>query len=343
MKKLNSVSIVLTEKCNMSCKFCYEKNQSSKTMSLDTLINTIDFLNQLRNEDKFNIMWFGGEPLLVPDLMKKGIEYTKKTMGNMVSHLVSTNGTHWNENIRQIFLDNPKLKLQVSWMGLPEFQDSERGQSELVEKNIKRIVNEIPNDLQFQIQAIPKNIPKLEESIEYMVNIIGNRGIIYLRPVLEDPGWTAELIKEFERKFTNILSKYSRRFKKFPEAKKGLLASDIYCHLGKGFVSVTPDGDIYTCHRLIFHRDNIFKMGDVNTGFTESNSVIDFLKSDEHTRDSTKCSNCSAYNYCYICPASHYGETGNLFEPTKQMCDVNKAVANAFRMQIQNEILLESY
>ena len=40
MKK--TVMLTVTEKCNLSCVYCYEQNKSLKTMKLETALEIID-------------------------------------------------------------------------------------------------------------------------------------------------------------------------------------------------------------------------------------------------------------------------------------------------------------
>ena len=61
-KKQRNISIIVTERCNLSCVYCYEHNKSAKQMTFEIAKKIID--EELTNLDKYEYMidFFGGEP-----------------------------------------------------------------------------------------------------------------------------------------------------------------------------------------------------------------------------------------------------------------------------------------
>ena len=75
-KKIKSVNILLTLKCDKSCWFCYQneerKESSTKTLSEKEITSFIDWvIKDKYKEDRICINFQGGEPLLELNLIKK--------------------------------------------------------------------------------------------------------------------------------------------------------------------------------------------------------------------------------------------------------------------------------
>lgn len=334
MQKINTASIILTESCNMACKFCYERSKIPAMMSKAMVKDTVDFLADRRNPDKLFLMWFGGEPLLAFDTLKCGLKYAEQVTSHNLTHLITTNGTIWNEEIKDLFMEHQNLNLQISWLGLPELQIQERGGTDAVEKNVKHIIKTIPNRIQIQIQVVPSVVPKLEECLDYIVNIVGDRCKIYIRPVPEAEGWFEEgILKEFETQMDAVCKKYGTVLKIVCDIQDDKTTDKRYCNVGKRLISITPTGDIYPCHRLYFQRNDALKLGNIKTGFVQS-AISDML--DVCTRDSMiGCTSCEAHDYCFVCPACNYESTGKFFTPTFQNCAVNKAFVSGLKSVIE--------
>ena len=64
------LNIIITERCNLKCPYCFQKEHHKKFMSLDTFKNIIDSADDNCNK---NIILFGGEPTLNKDFIKMAI------------------------------------------------------------------------------------------------------------------------------------------------------------------------------------------------------------------------------------------------------------------------------
>ena len=94
-RKIKTVTITLTQSCNLKCTYCYENNKSSKTMDFDTAKNIID--KEIQNREMFEgfeFDLFGGEPFLEFELIKQITEYVcEKLCGYPHTIFLTTNGT----------------------------------------------------------------------------------------------------------------------------------------------------------------------------------------------------------------------------------------------------------
>ena len=83
-----NLMLIVTEACNLRCSHCYEAQRGydkRKTMSWQTAKKAVDlFLKQVPPEiERTIITFFGGEPTLEFDIIKKVINYTRdhRTLG----------------------------------------------------------------------------------------------------------------------------------------------------------------------------------------------------------------------------------------------------------------------
>ena len=108
--KRKIITLTLTQKCNLSCVYCYENHKSSKMMRLETAKKIVDkelLLNDGYEEIEFD--FFGGEPFLNFSLIKEITDYIIHYVTNKkVLIFIVTNGTLLNDEIKQWLIENKK-------------------------------------------------------------------------------------------------------------------------------------------------------------------------------------------------------------------------------------------
>ena len=84
---IGTVALQVTQSCNLRCKYCiysenssiHQRTHSSKRMDWETVKKGIDFLwEHSIDSPKFNIGFYGGEPLLEYPLIKQAVAYAKE-------------------------------------------------------------------------------------------------------------------------------------------------------------------------------------------------------------------------------------------------------------------------
>lgn len=111
-KGSNTNIIVVTNKCNFNCTYCFEQNKIRKKdefiISKAEIEKYIDDIKQ--NEKNPVIVIFGGEPLLAWDRIEYIFEYAKKSRLNPW-YTMNTNGYRFkNANFFKRFCDNEVVK-----------------------------------------------------------------------------------------------------------------------------------------------------------------------------------------------------------------------------------------
>ena len=109
-----NVELSITEQCNLRCSYCYFRETHAKrcaVMSDEVMEASIRLAvkRSIETQDAFlNITFFGGEPLLRMDFIKKTVKFAKKLVKQNASKLkkdlkfmfsLDTNGTLLTEEI----------------------------------------------------------------------------------------------------------------------------------------------------------------------------------------------------------------------------------------------------
>lgn len=84
---LRQIVLEVTERCNLRCRYCTyneeyvsARNHGVNDMSLQVAYTAIDYLAAHGSKEEVFISFYGGEPLLMYDLIKKSVEYAQKTI-----------------------------------------------------------------------------------------------------------------------------------------------------------------------------------------------------------------------------------------------------------------------
>jgi len=133
--KYSSVSagftIIPTHACNLACKYCYQGHGDvlSSTMNEETLRRTIEFIKKnSMGRRSLGVNFYGGEPLLFPDIIFKVLEELKSFADEQNIQLSTTftsNGTLFTEEIVEK-LKNYNHEVQITLCGPKEIHDTIR-------------------------------------------------------------------------------------------------------------------------------------------------------------------------------------------------------------------------
>lgn len=77
LSRVKYAALNLTHNCNLRCTYCYAGAKQPKSMDMNTAISAIVFLANQADGD-CTITFFGGEPLLEFELIRKVVEYSEK-------------------------------------------------------------------------------------------------------------------------------------------------------------------------------------------------------------------------------------------------------------------------
>lgn len=157
-KRLSQLILQVTQQCNLRCEYCaysgiYEGNRThaNKNMDFETAKQAIDFFLAHSTENAESaIGFYGGEPLLRFDLIKKCVDYLEASVeGKKLQYVITTNGTLLTEDKMSFFVQHD-FSLSISLDGSKEEHDACRkfpngeGSFDIIINNIKKFEEKYP-------------------------------------------------------------------------------------------------------------------------------------------------------------------------------------------------------
>jgi len=90
-----NIFIYPTQQCNANCHYCYQREEKRTKMTKNTAEDVIRYIiGNVTLEDEIILRWFGGEPLLAPEIIDYISESLAKHFDNKLrfSSIITTNG-----------------------------------------------------------------------------------------------------------------------------------------------------------------------------------------------------------------------------------------------------------
>lgn len=126
-KSALNLTIAPTVSCNLRCPYCFETKKPSGVMSVEVADSIIKYIESHQDNKWVDITWFGGEPLLCPDIIEYILEKITGIEGKELrSHSIITNGTKLKNKAMEIFCKYPLSSLQITLDGMKTRHDSIR-------------------------------------------------------------------------------------------------------------------------------------------------------------------------------------------------------------------------
>lgn len=131
---INDITLQVTKDCNFKCRYCLyandtkvERNHEKINMRWDIAKKSIDFLyDHSKDSNIITISFYGGEPLLNYDLIKKVVEYSKSLYcTKKIEFLMTINGSLLNDEIIEFIVKN-NFMLTISIDGPENIQNRHR-------------------------------------------------------------------------------------------------------------------------------------------------------------------------------------------------------------------------
>jgi len=129
-KKISySMQIAITQQCNFRCTYCYEKH-TSLILSHEKQNAILNFIEKnIANWNSLSITWFGGEPLLEPEIIEylsKSIIFLCNKYSVKYSSIIVTNGYLLNKKNANILYTCQVKTAQITIDGDKKSHDQRR-------------------------------------------------------------------------------------------------------------------------------------------------------------------------------------------------------------------------
>lgn len=294
-----TATIFITDKCNLACKYCYEKDKATNinnTRNIDKFLNLILTNKRFSEFDSIVIDFIGGEALLEYSLMEYAMEafimkcksLNHKFLKNF-TFFVSTNGTLFENKEIKAFLDRwPCLKVGVSLDGCKEAQDMNRvykdgkGSYDTVMKSFEWWKNKYKTSM-VKGTLSPDTLPLLDKMLINQAKLGMKK--LWANPIYEHD-WTDDEGKIYKQKMFNVIDWIFANNKETevePLVSSPINAKDIkkvegdsfhYCGTCNYMITLGIDGKLYPCHRFATSTNHKYSIGDVDNGIDESKVKI---------------------------------------------------------------------
>lgn len=181
MPDISFTEFFLTSQCNMACDYCFIEGKENVCDKMDwnTAKKSVDFL--IKNSGKakrLSILFFGGEPMLEFDLLKKIVAYSSREVEKVEKEIhftMTTNGTLMTEEKARFMADN-KISYMVSLDGRKDDHDRHRfyrngeGSFDLLLENLDVMKRYNPR-LSVRVTPFPDTVANLFENVKYLIEL----------------------------------------------------------------------------------------------------------------------------------------------------------------------------
>lgn len=343
ISNLSQIELEVTQSCNLRCSYCiysgrYEdfRIHSKKKMSFEIAKRSLDYFFSLICSPKrtkrigdIYIGFFGGEPLLAFDLIKKCVEYVnnkllnKRFLKDKIWFHITTNGVLLNDVIANFLIENDFL-VAISLDGPREEHDKNRlyangkGTFEIIFENVKKLMkyNSHYFDTHVIFELTLSSNHNLLRINNFFKKILGNRSDkLKASFVRNENFFFSELKSSLEKLKKRWYNKVVKRQTLSP------LMEVLFSYLYKPFVKkffmgnikkthftstclpdsfrlfVSADGNFHVCERI----NQFFPIGNYQKGiqFEKVKRILDYYNSSVVK----KCIYCIARHFCPLCYA----------------------------------------
>ena len=348
--QIKAMCLHVAHDCNMRCAYCFADTggfEGERSMlSYDTGKAAFDFLvKSSGNRRNLEVDFFGGEPLMNFDVVKKLVDYGRsieKEHDKNFRFTITTNGLLLDE-AKTKYINETMDNVILSIDGRPEVNDRMRktpvgtGTYDLIIDKYKNFVKN-REGLYYVRGTYTANNKDFANDVKHLVDL-GFRNIS-VEPVVAESKYDyaltmanlPELLKEYDR-LSDMYLEYHKERKPFSffhfnvDLTQGpcVFKRAAGCGAGTEYVAITPTGDIFPCHQFVGNTD--FLMGNVyeaNQGKPQDEKIFDLFNR-AHIYNKPECLSCWAKYYCSGgCHANAFNENKDILAPYELGCELEK-------------------
>lgn len=365
--EVHAIVLELTEGCNLRCKYCVynpsypnQREFRHRNMTFETAKKAIDFLDKHSSNNKeVYISFYGGEPVLNFELIKKCINYVNiKIKDKNVLYAMTTNATLITENIADFLVEN-KVTIRVSLDGPKSIHDENRvyangeGSFDTTVRGLKNLIKAYKKigaspSFGFNIVTSGPNykekFDKIQDffkksdwfpdnlSISYSIADLGPEEMEYILPQSKEEKYCINNIPKPLFEWSNSQKQKSPNEQLFLQDDINNMLLRIHKRLlcNKPVNQYRMNGCCVPGNRRTYITvDGEFypcekvgivpSLGNVDTGF-DITKIKKFYVEDFINEAKKYCKNCWAVNFCGLCYANCYDEKGIHYNYRNERC-----------------------
>ncbi len=346
VRNIKSLCLNISHDCNMRCKYCFAGTGSfsreRRLMDFETGKLALDFLLKRSGPIKnLEVDFFGGEPLMNFDVVKKLVQYgreAEKALGKNIRFTITTNGSLLDDD-SIAFINENMSNAVLSIDGRRDTNDRMRcfedgcGTYDVILPRFKKLVASRTADYYVRGTFTRADLNFCDDVLHLADE---NFDQISIEPVVLDPKSELSLREEDLPVIFNEYEKLSAEMIKRESKGKGFnffhfmidleAGPCVYkrikgCGSGSEYIAVIPGGDIYPCHQFVGFPE--YRMGNVHDGSFDVQMQKKFAEHNIMTTES--CRECWAKYFCGGgCAANNHSLCGCVGIPYKMACEMEK-------------------
>ena len=346
-KDVKALCLHVAHSCNLNCAYCFAsqgKYQGERAlMSFDVAKQAMDFLvANSGNHENLEVDFFGGEPLMNFDVVKKTVEYARsieKEHGKNFRFTLTTNGVDVDEEVME-FANKECHNVVMSIDGRKDVHDrfrvdyQGRGSYDQIIPKFQEFAARRGDTGYYVRGTYTHHNTDFLEDIKHMADLGFTQ--LSMEPVVCSPDDPCALTQE---DLPVLFAQYEDLAKYMLQRQKDGKPLTFYhymidlthgpcihkriagCGSGVEYFAVTPWGDLYPCHQFV--GDEKYLMGNVWEGVTALETQNSFRQCNVYARP--ECDDCWARLYCSGgCAANAYHATGDIRGIYEYGCELFK-------------------
>lgn len=355
---LDKLILGITNDCNLRCKYCaysgnyvHLREHNKDSMSFEVAQKALELYNDFCKDKKnIDISFYGGEPLINFDLIKKVISYEKNKFPNK-NHIynISTNGLSLTRDFASWFINENSVFIKVSIDGPENIHNKSRvkldktGSFQTVYRNLK-LLYELDQEIykkrvSFHCTLNCPSTDILKINDYFKTDLLFKNNDITVAFVEYDKTFEAQKftkinlcdspknekiildkikLKDGDKILNNLFSKdFMQIHNRSKELLNNTLLLDSQCEpFSTGFF-VDTEGELNLCQNT----EKSVKIGNVQDGINK-NELSKLLK--DYKKRQKDCIGCWANRLCKICIRHIYTDAGYDHSRHKLNCDYMK-------------------
>ena len=356
-KVVKALCLHVAHTCNLNCSYCFASqgkyHGDRALMSFEVGKQAFDFLiANSGTRRNLEVDFFGGEPSLNFDVVKKLVEYARSIEGKHNKNFrftYTTNGMILTDE-RMEFINKEMHNVVLSLDGRREVNDHFRrdytgkGSYDTIVPNFKRLVESRNNQGYYVRGTYTHNNVDFTNDIIHMADLVFTE--LSMEPVVCPPGDPNALTDE---DLPGLFEQYEILAKEMIKRKKEGRPFTFYhymldlkhgpciykritgCGSGTEYMAVTPWGELYPCHQFV--GDEKYSLGNIWDGVKNTAVQDEFRGCNSYSRP--ECRDCWAKLYCSGgCAANAYHATGSINGVYKYGCEL-------FKKRIECAVMLQ--
>ncbi|MBP0048286.1 quinohemoprotein amine dehydrogenase maturation protein [Marinobacterium sp. AK62] len=343
---LTTVVLNVNTGCNLSCTYCYKEDldtpSAGRKMELQTAIDSVEMLlRESPDEDRYTVVFFGGEPLSNRPLIEAMVDYCDQrfaSLGKQVEYVMTTNATLLTDEIID-WLNAHRFGLSVSMDGPKAIHDKNRitvggqGTYDVVRRKAQRLLERYDSRPVGARVTLTRGTTEVERIWDHLFNEMGFSEVGFA-PVtsgdISSYNLTSEELVEVFAGMKRLGQRYldaALEHRNIGFSNMHQLITDLHeghkkalpCGAGLKMLAVDHEGELNLCHR--FTGSEMPTFGNVKSGVQQV-ELGDFL-SKRLDRTDTGCASCRIRNLCSGgCYHESYARYGDPTHPTYHYCDL---------------------